>query len=92
MVDVSEAGSYLRRIDFCIECLGFGEYVFSLLESHERDLEVPPLHRKVDVRLPGKVNSNSRGARPVHLIITMIKWIRTSRSSIKNSLSAAPAR
>ena len=27
----------------------------------------------VDVRLPGKGNSNSHGARPVHLIITMIK-------------------
>ena len=43
------------------------------------------LFRKVDVRLPGKGNSNSHGARPVHLIITMIKWIRTSRLSIKNS-------
>ena len=43
--------------------------------------------RKVDVRLPGKRNSNSHGARPIHLIITMIKWIRTSRLSIKNSLS-----
>ena len=30
---------------------------------------------------------NSHGARPVHLIITMIKWSRTSRLSIKNSLS-----
>jgi len=39
---------------------------------------------KVDVRLPGKGNSNSYGARPVHLIITMIKWIRTSRLSIKS--------
>jgi len=47
--------------------------------------------RKVDVRLPGKGNSNSHGARPVHLIITMIKWIPTSRLPIKNSLSAAPA-
>ena len=28
--------------------------------------------RKVDVRLPGKVNANSHGARPVHIIITMI--------------------
>jgi len=28
--------------------------------------------RKVDVRLPGKGNSNSHGARPVHPIITMI--------------------
>ena len=42
--------------------------------------------KKVDVRLPGKGNSNSHGARPVHLIITMTKWIRTSRLSIKNSL------
>ena len=47
---------------------------------------LPPA-RKVDVRLLGKGNSNSHGARPVHLIITMIKWIRTSRLSIKNSLS-----
>jgi len=29
----------------------------------------------------------SVGARPVHLIITMITWIRTSKLSIKNSLS-----
>jgi len=28
---------------------------------------------KVDVRLPSKGNSNSHGARPVHLIISMIK-------------------
>jgi len=38
--------------------------------------------RKVDARLPGKRNSNSHEARPVHQIITMIKWIRTSRLSI----------
>ena len=43
--------------------------------------------RKVDDRLPGTGNSNSHGARPVHLIIMLIKWIRTSRLSIKNSLS-----
>jgi len=29
---------------------------------------------------------DSHGARPVHLIITMIKWIRTSRLPINNSL------
>ena len=46
------------------------------------------ISRKVDVRLPGKWNSNSHGARPVHLIIMMIQWIRTSRLSIKNSLSS----
>ena len=45
--------------------------------------------RKEDARLPGKGNSKSHGARPVHLIITMIKWILTSRLSIKNSLSVA---
>ena len=44
-------------------------------------------NRKVDVRLLGKGNSNSHGARPDHLITTMIKWIRTSRLSIMNSLS-----
>jgi len=33
------------------------------------------------------LNSNSHGARPDHLIITIIKWIRTSRLSIKKSLS-----
>ena len=43
--------------------------------------------RQIDVRLPGKGNSNSHGARPVYLIIKMIKWIRTGRLSIKNSLS-----
>ena len=32
-------------------------------------------------------NSHSHGARPVHLVIATIKWIRTSRLSIKNSLS-----
>ena len=42
--------------------------------------------RKVDLRLPEKGDSISHGARTVHLIITMIKWIRTSRLSIKNSL------
>ena len=32
-------------------------------------------------------NSDTHGARPVYQIILMVKWIRTSRSSIKNSLS-----
>jgi len=41
---------------------------------------------EVDVRLPGKGNSNSHGARPARLTITMIKWVRTSRLSIQNSL------
>ena len=45
------------------------------------------LRRKVDVRLHGKGNSNSHGARPVHLIVTIIKWIRTSRMSTKDSLA-----
>ena len=40
--------------------------------------------RKVDIRLPGKWNSNSHGARPVH---QKHRWIRTSRLSIRNSLS-----
>jgi len=39
----------------------------------------------------GDAGDGCVGARPVHLIITMIKWIRTSRLSIKNSLSAGDA-
>ena len=42
---------------------------------------------QVDVRLPGKGTPNPHGARPVHLIITMIKWVHTSGLSIKNSLA-----
>ena len=41
-------------------------------------------YRKVDIRLPGKGNSNAYGARPVHQIISMIEWIRTSRLSMQN--------
>ena len=37
--------------------------------------------------LPGlDGNANSHGARPVHRIITMPKWIRSGRLSIQNSL------
>ena len=48
------------------------------------------LARRVDVRLSEKGNSNSYGARPVHLVILMMKWIWTSRVSIKNSPSLSP--
>ena len=46
--------------------------------------------RKVDIRLPGKENSNSHGARPVHQIITMKKWIRTSKLSKRTLSFSAP--
>ena len=42
--------------------------------------------RKVDERQPRTGNSNSHGARLVHLIITMIKLSRTSKLSINHSL------
>ena len=45
------------------------------------------LPRKVGVKLPGKGNSNPHGARTFHLIITLMKLIRTSVLSIKSSLS-----
>ena len=44
--------------------------------------------RKEDVRLPGREDLDSHGARPVHLIFTMTKWVWTSRLSMKNSLSS----
>jgi hypothetical protein len=49
--------------------------------------KVFPASRKVDTRLPGKGELNSHGARPVHQIISMIEWIRTSRLSKQNSIS-----
>jgi hypothetical protein len=54
-------------------------YIYMYIYYNARQ---PPV-RKVDVRLPGQGN----GARPVHLIITMMRWIRTSRLSIKKSPS-----
>jgi len=42
---------------------------------------------KVYIRLPGRGNSNSHSARPVHQISSMLKWIPTRRLSIQNSLS-----
>ena len=45
--------------------------------------------KKVGLRLPGKGDLKSHGARPVHLIFSMINWTQTSRLAIKNSLSSA---
>jgi len=101
----SEAGSYLRLIDFVyhstlglraiqkkVSGVGGGRtWVSSSSRAAPTSLPAAPVCGirvgKVDVRLPGKGNSNSHGARPVHPIITMIKWIRTSRLSMKNCLS-----
>ena len=81
----------LRLIDFVNHStLGLREIKkkkFSRLRMQVASKKWDCRTRKVDIRLPGKGNSNCHGARPVHLIITMIKWIRTSRWSIKNSLS-----
>ena len=97
MCSGSEAGSYLRLIDYVYHSTlglrvlnkkkkGGGETPWATRSKTGANCtQNPHLRRKVDVRLPGKGNSNSHGARPVHLIITMIKWIRTSRLSIKNS-------
>ena len=69
--------------------------VWGLLTPPRRDIGRLGAHglcssfRKVDVRLPGKRNSNTHGARPVHLIITTIKWIRTRRLSTINSVSCS---
>ena len=65
---------------------------FTFLVEHVAEHHIEMLTRKVYVRLPGKGNSNSHGARPVHLIISMIKLIRTNMLSIKDSLSLAGSR
>ena len=57
--------------------------------ASEVELSLVP-YRKVDVRRHGKGNSNFRGARPVHLITTTVRWVWTSRLSVENYLSALP--
>ena len=54
---------------------------------------------KVDIRLPGKGISNSHGARPVHQIVSMIKWScflclyeSATRSRFPDTTSFSPAR
>jgi len=59
-------------------------------ESAPWDELAPILHAR-DPQLRSNPLSKGRAARPVHLIITMIKWIRTSRLSIKNSVSCKRA-
>jgi len=81
-------GSRFKNSDWDVGCGMFEvqEFGFGCEEVVLRETFEHLLCRKVDVRLPGKRNSNSHGARPVHLIITIIKWIRTSRFSKNLSL------
>ena len=84
----TEAGSYLRLIDSCIitqlKAQGPSRTFNESKEEDALDLVAAGLLGVLAaVPAPGVVpgDSNSHGARPVHLIITMIKWIRTSRLS-----------
>jgi len=55
------------------------------MESNKEEEEVHLPYQRSEVRAGMDAGD---GARPVRLIISMIKWIRTSRLSAKNSLSA----
>ena len=66
---------------------GAGLFCGSFLRKGQMFAQVGRSHGKVDVTLPGKGNSSSHGARQVHLIITMIKWIQTSGLPINDFLS-----
>ena len=55
--------------------------------TFDESVEIHLVARKVDIRLPGKVHSKSMAQGRSTKIISMIKWIRISRLSIKNSLS-----
>ena len=56
-----------------IDISGNADAVECVICSQVWRLRVYGLGRWVDVGLPGNGNSNSHSARPVHLIITMIK-------------------
>jgi hypothetical protein len=47
--------------------------IYSEQNAEEAEEEFGDGDMKVDARLPGLGKSNSHGARPVHLIITMIQ-------------------
>ena len=80
-LDDTRCTTYKRRINYRTEALTSRVCIMKTIMKFK-------MINVCRFRLPGKGNSNSHGARPFHLIITMIKWIRTSRLSIKNSLSA----
>ena len=80
-------GSVFRVRDFEFRISGVGRLRQALSPEPLPSALPPsplPLTRKIDIRLTGKGNSNSHGARPVYLIIRMIEWFRTSTLSIKN--------
>ena len=66
--NVEHARTSLRRAAGCD--LVLPEMTFLLPSSSRDDLHKS---RKLDIKLPGKVDSNSHRARPVHPIIKMIK-------------------
>ena len=78
-------GNAKQTATYFIARMGFEPVAYRGLETGNRDV-VTHVVQQGKVPLPsGKGNSNSHGARPVHLIIPMIKWIRTIRLSRKNS-------
>ena len=92
MCSGSEAGSYLRLIDFPLQSPTLNYTHGTAHWSEEEEGSIVMYLTKSNIGseeyvLQFQVTSNSCGARPVHLIITMIKWIRTSRLSMKNSFS-----
>ena len=83
-VVVTEAGSYLRLIDSCLTRLKAQGPSGPCNESQEKEVSLfLGVYWAVDAMATW--NSNSRGARPVY--ISMIKWTRTIRLSIKFSPS-----
>jgi len=78
MCSGSKAGSCLRLIDFVFH---------STLGAPCLPARAHPVYPARNTPASEVAVWNSHGARPVHLGITMIKWTRTSRLSIHNSLS-----
>ena len=76
-----------RRVAWCMRWSVFARRSMTRTPCLVLGSPPSPLLEVADVGLPGKRNSDSHGARPVHLIITSLRWIRTSRLPIKNSLS-----
>jgi len=83
---LSKGWLYEKSDPFTSVCYLKGESCYARTDLRVTLVQHALPTRKVNIRLPGEGNSNSHGARPIHQIILMIKWIRTSRLAIKNSL------
>ena len=85
-VSLAVAGGVVRA-ESSIRLARSGPFLFYTCSTIAEKQPYSGRQSAADTRLPGNGNSHSHGARLFHQIITMMKCIRTSSVSMKNSCS-----